>query len=244
MGSAELVSRMVGGLMLLVAGYAAVRLVLSTLRQGSSDRWGDASHLAMGLGMAAMLTPGVLPASVSRLPWTWFWCTWLAFLLAASLRRGRGGAMPARVGHRHHAVAAAAMALMWLAPGTSAGPAGGTAAGLHGMAEMAGMAGMPGMPGMDGIAGMAATGPAPAGRLGTSLLALALFGYLVYSAAALTAGAAADAAGCRSRDADGPAGRSRLRAAGPVARLMAPGWTYGCEVMMSLAMAGMLYLLV
>lgn len=185
--------------MIATSAYCLSRLVISWRRQQPAERDVDAVHVLMGVAMAGMLVPRL------RLSWTGGWevvfgaaAAWFAWRAIG----GPGRAAAAGRQHAHHAqhlLACLAMLYM-LAAATGAGAAD--------PARGAGPAGV-----MTG-----GSGRVPTVAL---VLALALFGYVVWTADRLTSLASVAAAAGRRQGlqltaAVAPAGGSGHRPAGPV----------------------------
>jgi hypothetical protein len=149
------------GVMLVTAAYCGARLVISWRQHRRTDRPVDALHVLMGLAMAGMLVPRL------RVFWAGGWevifgaaTVWFAWL-AVREHRHRAALGRFRPHHAQHVLASAAMVYMFAAVGTAATAASGT--------------------GMSGMGGGA--------RFPTVALvfAVALFGYVVWTADRLPA---------------------------------------------------------
>jgi hypothetical protein len=233
-------------ILILLAGRAAVRLALARgepVRHPltPAERNRELQHAAMGLGMAALLVPG-LP----RPPQTVSVCFFavLAALAAADwarrlLARRHGGAEagcgPAEGGRLldpHHAIVGLAMVAMLLQPtGNGAGGAGAGGVGAVGGAAASGGAPMQGMAGMT----MGGSPNAPI---------LLLLGYVWIAALVLGYGmtrvlaASGPGSGAGSGSGSGPGSGATLTlqpqyagTAGAV--LSAPSTVYACELAMT-----------
>ena len=126
-------SELFAGLMIVVAGYCAGRIIYARLRHRPTEHDVDALHVLMGVAMAGML--------VSRLSF-WNSHVWeVLFVVAAgwfvvrgllAVRGHEAGAARAAAGHRvPYVVACVAMLYMYLAPMAADG--GGSSGGMAGM---------------------------------------------------------------------------------------------------------------
>jgi hypothetical protein len=149
------------GVMLVTAAYCLARLVISWRQQRRTDRPVDAVHVLMGVAMAGMLVPAL------RVLWAGGWevifgaaTVWFGWL-AVREYRSRAALGRFRPHHVQHVLGCAAMVYMFAAVTTAAKGAAGS-----------------GMSGMGGAA-----------RFPTLALvfALALFGYVVWTADRLPA---------------------------------------------------------
>jgi cytochrome b561 len=160
MGEAWLADSL-AAVMLATAAYCLARLVTSWRQGRRTDRPVDAAHVLMGVAMAGMLVPRL------RIFWTGGWeivfavgAVGFAGLALRELRTPKSQCDRPRHHHLQHVLACAAMVYM-LAAVTSAAKAGGS--------------------GMAGMAGGAAHFPTLA-----LVLALALLGYVIWTADRLT----------------------------------------------------------
>ena len=143
---------------ILVAGYCLTRLVASWRRHRPSDHRVDVIHVLMGVAMAGMLVPRL------RVFWVGGWevvfgigAAWFGWLAIREFRgRPTVGGRPGH--HLQHVLGCGAMLYMFLAAATVAKAAAGGSA-------------------MSGMAGGAAHFPTLA-----LVLAVALFGYVVWTA--------------------------------------------------------------
>jgi Domain of unknown function (DUF5134) len=161
------------GIMILTAAYCVSRLVISVWQHRPTEHLVDAVHVLMGVAMAGMLVPRL------RVFWTGGWeivfgaaAVWFAWLAARELRRQAPGRR--RSHHLQHVLACAAMLYMLLAATSTAKAVSGGSA-------------------MNGLAGGA--GHAPTLAL---VLAVALVGYVVWTADRLPALARVTALAARS----------------------------------------------
>jgi Domain of unknown function (DUF5134) len=198
------------GLMLLIAGSCAVRVVTLRRRSQVTKPEADVLHVLMGVAMAGMLEPQLspLPDSVWRavfaLSAAWF--AWRA--VSSRLRRRIGGA--ASFHDAQHAAPHAAMSVVMvymLVPGRSAG------SGLR--MAMAGMSG----------SGLAAN---PAVAL---LLVVFMLGYILWTADQLAA---------RSRGGTQPVAAGAAAPGVTAKRVSSLHFEAGCTIAMSIAMGYML----
>jgi hypothetical protein len=150
-------------LMIATAGYCLCRLTLSWRQGRHTERPVDATHVLMGVAMAGMLVPRL------RIFWVGGWeivfglaAAGFAWLAVRELRSASPQSAPPRHHHLQHLLACGAMVYM-LAAVTTAAKVGSSGAGMAGMA------------------GGAARFPTLA-----LLLALALLGYVVWTADRLT----------------------------------------------------------
>jgi uncharacterized protein DUF5134 len=153
--------------MLAVAGYCAVRLLVARHRHRTTHHSVDALHIAMGVAMAGMLSPGLGLDDKTR---------WVVVFVAAAgwfgLRAARGlvgvRSRASAVGsHLSHVLTSGAMVYMLTATPTAAFASTGSTARMN-MTHMS----------MKGMAGMGASTPA---RFPTLALVLGVFmvGYTV-----------------------------------------------------------------
>ena len=161
MGGQSWLAYMFAGVMLVTAAYCLARLVISWRQQRRTDRPVDAVHVLMGVAMAGMLVPAL------RVFWAGGWevifgaaTVWFGWL-AVREYRSRAALGRFRPHHVQHVLGCAAMVYMFAAVTTAAKGASGS-----------------GMSGMGGAA-----------RFPTLALvfALALFGYVVWTADRLPA---------------------------------------------------------
>ncbi|MGH3408334.1 MAG: DUF5134 domain-containing protein, partial [Streptosporangiaceae bacterium] len=149
------------GVMLVTAAYCLARLVISWRLRRRTDRQVDAIHVLMGVAMAGMLVPRL------RVFWAGGWevifgaaTLWFGWLAVREYRR-RAALGRFRPHHAQHALGCAAMVYMFAAVTTAARAASGA--------------------GMGGLGG---------GARYTTLaliLAVALFGYVIWTADRLPA---------------------------------------------------------
>jgi hypothetical protein len=163
MGGQAWIADILAAVMLVTAGYCLGRLALSWRRGRPTERPVDAAHVLMGVAMAGMLVPSL------RIFWTGGWevifglgTAGFAWLAARELRTPKTACGGPRHHHLQHVLACAAMVYM-LAAAANAARAGS------------------GGSGMTGMAGGAARFPTLA-----LVLALALFGYVIWTADRLT----------------------------------------------------------
>jgi hypothetical protein len=222
---------LVAVIVLAIAAYCLSRLVAGRVRGRPTDADVDAAHALMGVGMAAMLVPGLSP--VPAVTWAWVFAVvamWLAARIARGYRPG-AGARIARAHYVPHLVMSIAMIYMGA---VASGPASGGSAG--GRMAMAG-------------SGAATPGSPPL----TLVLALFMFGYVVWlldqlpaipsvrawravpqlALAAAHAGTATDDAAARI----GAAGTDR-------AVPLSPRLEVGCHIAMAVAMGYILIVMV
>lgn len=197
-----------------VALYCATSLVLRGLPWTRTST-AEVNHVLMALAMAAMVLPAgasLVPAGVSTVV---FGAAGIGWLLDAVVRRRRGRRLGLPVGApcAAHPVHLAVLDAAMVAMDLAMRPSGSTTA----------------MPGMDGMAGHVA----PAG-LAPSLLVVAA-GLTVYLAGHALAGTVV--VGTMRAAPVGGAGIGVLRRA-----TSSPRAQTGCQVLMSLSMAGMLVL--
>jgi Domain of unknown function (DUF5134) len=146
--------------MIVTSAYCLCRLVISRRQHRPTDHGVDAVHVLMGVAMAGMLVPRL------RVFWTGGWevvfagaAAWFGWQTIRGIRGQRaGGSRPGHPGQ--HVLACVAMLYMFLAATSGA-----TAAAGHGGASTGAMA----------------AGPARFPTLAL-LLAVALFGYVVWTA--------------------------------------------------------------
>ncbi len=161
------------GIMILTAAYCVSRLVISQRQHRPTQHQVDGVHVLMGVAMAGMLVPGL------RVFWTGGWeivfgaaAVWFAWQAIQEIR-GQDSAGPLRSHHLQHVLACTAMLYMFLAAASAKAAVGGSA--------------------MSGMAGGAAHFPTLA-----LVLALALIGYVVWTADRLPALAPVSALAARS----------------------------------------------
>ena len=144
---------------LAISAYCLGRLVVSRTQHRPTDVDVDVVHGAMGVGMAAMLEPGLSP--VPNVTWAWVFAAAAAWLVWRIVRvyREAGGGRIAQAHYVPHLVMAVAMIYMGVA-GTSSGAAGSAGGGMA----------------MGGSAG----GSTPHFAAGALILALFMFGYAVW----------------------------------------------------------------
>ena len=204
-------------LMLLVAGFSAGRLAMSSLLNRSAESVADSLHVLMGVAMAGMLEPRLSPLpdglwrAVFAVAAAWF--TYQAVRVRAQ-RQGQR-ACPGCVHPAPHAVECFAMVYMLLPAGHAASARGPAMA----------------MPGMSAGTGSIASNPALA-----LMLALFMLGYILWTA---------DRLATRSRSgpvAARPAARwGQPHAADVAAGLaLAPRVAACCSIVMALTMGYML----
>lgn len=162
-------------IMLVVAVYAASRLVTGWLRHRTIERDVDITHVLMGVAMAGMFLPRLNP--LDNRVWIVVFGVVTAWFAVRSAREFSGRPVGRAAGHCvPHAVEGGAMLYMLL-------PASGSGGSTGGMTSSGGMTmgGMAGMAGSSGGMGMA--------RFPTLTLVLALFmvGYAVLLADRITA---------------------------------------------------------
>jgi Domain of unknown function (DUF5134) len=153
MGGPAWLSDLLALITLVVSGYCLGRLVVSRTRRRPTDVDVDLVHGAMGVGMAAMLVPGISP--LPEVTWAWAFgvaAAWLAWRIVSA-----GNIRIARAHYLPHLVMAVGMIYMGAAasiPARGAGAGSGTAMG----------------------------GPGTAAHfpLGALILALFMFGYAVW----------------------------------------------------------------
>jgi uncharacterized protein DUF5134 len=156
MGEPAWLADLVAVIMLVTAAYCLGRVVISRARRRPTDLDVDLVHGVMGVGMAAMLVPSLSP--VPNVTWAWVFgaaAAWFAWRIVGVYRSARTG----RIAEAHylpHFVMALAMIYMGVAVSSSA------KAGSGGGMAMGG-------------AGSAAHFPA-----GALILALLMFGYVVW----------------------------------------------------------------
>jgi len=162
------------GIMIIVSAYCLTRLAISWRRRRPADHRVDASHVLMGVAMAGMLVPRL------RVFWTGGWevvfavgAAWFGWLAIREFRgRPTVGGRPGH--HLQHVLACGAMLYMFLAVATVAKAAAGRSV-------------------MDGMA----AGSAHFRTLALAL-ALALLGYVVWTADRLSSLAPVAALAARS----------------------------------------------
>jgi hypothetical protein len=166
------------GIMILTAAYCVSRLVTSVRQHRPTGHLVDAVHVLMGVAMAGMLVPRL------RVFWTGGWeivfgaaAVWFAWQAARELRRQAPGRR--RSHHLQHVLACGAMLYMLLAATSAARAVSGGSA-------------------MNGLAGGSAHSPTLA-----LVLAVALVGYVVWTADRLPALARVTALAARGRPALG-----------------------------------------
>jgi cytochrome b561 len=220
------------GIMILTAAYCVSRLVMSVRQHRPTEHLVDAVHVLMGVAMAGMLVPRL------RVFWTGGWeivfgaaAAWFAWQAARELRRQAPGRR--RSHHLQHVLACGAMLYMLLAAASTAKAVSGGSA-------------------MNGLAGGAAHSPTLA-----LVLAVALVGYVVWTAdrlpalARVTALAARAGAGSILVDTEpaGEATRSVLRDDDEAPSVRSPGvpmsprLSASCEIAMGVTMGYMLILM-
>jgi Domain of unknown function (DUF5134) len=152
---------MFAGVMLVTAAYCLARLVISGRQHRRTDRPVDALHVLMGLAMAGMLVPRL------RVFWAGGWevifgaaTVWFGWLAVREYRH-RAALGRFRPHHAQHVLASAAMVYMFAAVTTAA-----TAASGSGMSGLGGGARFPTL---------------------ALVFAVALFGYVVWTADRLPA---------------------------------------------------------
>jgi hypothetical protein len=220
--------------MLATSGYCLSRLVVSWRQHRPTERQVDATHVLMGVAMAGMLVPRL------RIFWTGGWevvfgvaAVGFAWLAVRDLRIQKPECDRPRHHHFQHVLASAAMVYMLAAmPSASAASSGS---------------------GMAGMAGGAARFPTLA-----LVFALALFGYVIWTADRLTslapvAAAAAvrtpatglipAAAGAATAEAEParPPGPAAAQSRGPAP--LSPRLAACCEIAMGVTMGYMLILM-
>jgi cytochrome b561 len=172
------------GIMVLTAAYCVSRLAVSVRQHRPSQHLVDAVHALMGVAMAGMLVPRL------RVFWTGGWAVvfgaaavWFAWQAARELRRQAPGRR--RSHHLQHVLACAAMLYMLLAATSTAKTVSGGST-------------------PSGMAGGAAHSPTLA-----LVLAVALLGYVVWTADRLPALARVSALAARSKPAPALAAASK-----------------------------------
>jgi hypothetical protein len=157
MGGPAWLPDLVAVITLAITVYCLTRLIAGRALRRPTDVDVDAAHALMGVGMAAMLVPGLSP--VPAVTWAWVFAVvgvWLAWRIARVYRQGTN----VRIAQAHyvpHLVMSVAMIYMGaIAPGPA------TSGGGGGMAM--------------GGSGAAARGFPPL----TLILALFMFGYVVW----------------------------------------------------------------
>jgi len=135
MGGAAWLNDTIAVITLVIASYCFGRLVIWGTRRRPTDVDVDVIHGVMGVGMAAMLVPGLSP--VPNVTWAWVFAVaavWLAWRIVTAYRQAR----TARITQGHyvpHLVMAGAMIYMGVAPASpasSGSPGGGMAMGGSG----------------------------------------------------------------------------------------------------------------
>jgi hypothetical protein len=221
--------------MIATSAYCLSRLVLSWRQNRSTERPVDATHVVMGVAMAGMLVPRL------RIFWAGGWevvfgigvagFAWLAF---RELRAPKTACGRPRHHHLQHVLACAAMVYMLAAVPSAAAAASGAS--------------------MGGMSGRAAHFPTLA-----LLFALALLGYVIWTADRLTSlapvaalaavptaalglvpAAAAAASGAGPARSPGPAGPAQAPAGRPP---LSPRLAACCEIAMGVTMGYMLILM-
>ncbi|MGH3399091.1 MAG: DUF5134 domain-containing protein, partial [Streptosporangiaceae bacterium] len=165
------------GVMLVTAAYCLARLVISWRLRRRTDRQVDAIHVLMGVAMAGMLVPRL------RVFWAGGWevifgaaTLWFGWLAVREYRR-RAAPGRCRPHHAQHALGCAAMVYMFAAVTTVAGAAAGRAASGAGMSGTGGGARYPTL---------------------ALVLAVAVFGYVIWTADRLPALARVSAPAARA----------------------------------------------
>jgi hypothetical protein len=202
------------GLFLAISAYCLMRLGLPGRRRWisshGSGRDVDAAHVAMGLGMAAMLGPSTarVPAALGVVIFAAA-AAWFVARVVLSRPGARHGPLSERTAHTHHLMAMLAMAYMMIA--TLAG---------GGMSEMSAMPGM----------SMSAPSiPHVLGQVVTSGLVFYFVAVIVYSGVLV--------ARAPMRATPAAAGSGRVASA-PV--ILSPKLEISCETVMAVGMAYML----
>jgi Domain of unknown function (DUF5134) len=157
MGGPAWLADVLAVLMLVIAGYCLGRLIVWRARGRSTDVDVDTVHAVMGVGMAAMLVPGLSP--VSNLTWAWVFAVaagWLAWRIVTVYRQA-GSARIAQAHYAPHLVMAVAMTYMGVA---ASGPVRSGSA--------------------DGGMSVGGSGAGARFPLGALVLALFMFGYAVW----------------------------------------------------------------
>jgi hypothetical protein len=116
MGGPAWPADLLAAITLVISGYCLGRLVVWRMRRRPTDVDVDLVHGAMGVGMAAMLVPGLSP--VPNVTWAWAFglaAAWLAGRIVSVYRRA-GNARIALAHYVPHLVMVVAMIYMGAAP--------------------------------------------------------------------------------------------------------------------------------
>ncbi|MGD0683949.1 MAG: DUF5134 domain-containing protein [Streptosporangiaceae bacterium] len=191
------------GIMIITAAYCVSRLVVARRQHRPTDFRVDGVHVLMGVAMAGMLVPRL------RVFWAGGWeivfgvaTAWFAWLtirewMASREPRTRSAVSHPRAHHLQHVLGCGAMLYMFLSVTSARAASGGS--------------------GMSGMAGSAARFPTLA-----LILALGLFGYVVWTADRLPGLATVAAFAARPTPAPVPAGAASYPSTATQASAMAP----------------------